>query len=474
MLRAITASLLATAVALPAFTSASWAQPLNPGQQRYHDLFKEMVETNTELSIGSCTDLAGKIAGHLKQAGFPDSDIHLFQGPGKPKEGGVVAILPGSDAKAKPILLLGHIDVVEAKPEDWTRDPFKLVEEKNHFWGRGVADMKSLAAIWIDTLIRLKEEKFRHARTVKMALTCGEETASAFNGAGYLAKNERALIDAEFALNEGGGGHLDPNGKPLIMTVQAAEKFPQDYTLTVTNPGGHSSRPVPKNAINQLAAGLVKISQYEFPIEATDITRGYFAKMGPQVGGEMGAAMAAFVKDPTDKAAAAKLASDPSYNGILHTTCIATMLAGGHATNALPQRATANINCRIFPGTTPEQVRQKLIELAGDPDIKITFASTRSEVPKGPQPLSPKVFGPVEKLTAKYWPGVPVVPQMSAGATDGAFLTPAGIPTYGVSGIFMDADGSGAHGLNEHIPIDSVYKGRDFLYDIVKIYSNEK
>lgn len=468
-MRILLASLLATAVALPA-----WAQPLDPGQLRYHDLFKEMVETNTELSIGSCTALAGKIQAHLKQAGFPDSDLHPFVADGHPKEGGLVAVLPGSDPKAKPILLLGHIDVVEAKPEDWTRDPFKLVEENGYFYGRGVADMKSLAAIWVDTMIRLKEEKFKHARTIKMALTCGEETASAFNGAGYLAKNERALIDAEFAINEGGGGHLDPSGKPMIMTVQAAEKFPQDYNLLVTNPGGHSSRPVAKNAINQLAAGLVRISQYQFPIEATDITRGYFARMAGRVGGEMGAAMSAFAKNPSDKAASDKLASDPNYNGILHTTCIATMLGGGHATNALPQRATANINCRIFPGTTPEQVREKLAELAGDPDIKVSLGATRSDVPKGPQPLNPKVFGPVEKLTAKYWPGLPVVPQMSAGATDGAFLTPVGIPTYGVSGIFMDADGSGAHGLNEHVRISSVYKGRDFLYDIVKIYANSK
>ncbi len=213
-----------------------------------------------------------------------------------------------------------------------------------------------------------------------------------------------------------------------------------------------------KNAINELAAGLVKISQYEFPIEATDITKGYFARMAGQVGGDMGAAMTAFAKDPKDLKAAAVIATDPSYNGILHTTCIATMLSAGHATNALPQRATANINCRIFPGTTPEQVRLKLTELAGDPDIKVAFGATRSEVPKGPQPLNPKVFGPVEKLTAQYWPGTPVVPQMSAGATDGAFLTPAGIPTYGVSGMFGDADGSGAHGLNEHMRVKSVYQ----------------
>jgi acetylornithine deacetylase/succinyl-diaminopimelate desuccinylase-like protein len=468
-MRALMSLLLATAVAVPAM-----AQPLDPGQKRFHELFKEMVETNTELSIGSCTVLADKIAGHLKQAGYPDSDIHLFQGPGHPKEGGLVAVLPGSDAHAKPILLLGHIDVVEAKREDWTRDPFKLVEEKDHFWGRGTGDMKSLAAAWIDTMMRLKEEKFAHTRTIKMALTCGEETSTAFNGASYLASHERPLIDAEFALNEGGGGRLGADGKPLVMTVQAAEKFPQNYTLEVTNPGGHSSRPVKKNAIYQLAAGLTKISQYEFPIEATDISKEYFRKMAAQEKGAMGAAMAAFAANPKDAHAAETIAADPSFNGMLHTTCVATLLSAGHANNALPQRADANINCRIFPGTTPEQVRGTLAQVVGDPEIKITLTDHRSDVLKGPQPLNPKVFAPVEQLTAKYWPGVPVVPLLQPGATDGAFLTPVGIPTYGVSGIFADADGGGIHGLNEHVRIDAVYKGRDFAYEIVKIYANEK
>jgi acetylornithine deacetylase/succinyl-diaminopimelate desuccinylase-like protein len=466
MFRTLLATLLTTAVALPAVAQDNHA--------RYRALFQEMVETNTSLSVGSCTALAAKVAGHLKEAGFPDSDLHPFLVPDHPKEGGLVAVLPGSDPKAKPILLLGHLDVVEAKREDWTRDPFKLIEENGYFYGRGVADMKSLDAAWIYTLMRLKEEGFKHKRTLKLALTCGEETASAFNGAGWLAKNQRQLIDAEFALNEGGGGRLDKDGKPVIMTVQAAEKFPQDYTLEVTNPGGHSSRPVKKNAINELAEGLVKISQYEFPIEATDITKGYFARMAGQVGGEMGSAMAAFAKNPADLKAAATIATDPSFNGVLHTTCISTLLSAGHATNALPQRATANINCRIFPGTTPEQVRLKLSELAGNPDITVTLGAIRSDVPKGPQSLNPKVFGPVEQLTAKYWPGTPVVPAMSAGATDGAFLAPVGIPTYGVSGMFGDADGSGAHGLNEHMRVSSIYKGADFIYDIVKVYANEK
>ncbi len=444
-----------------------------PDQARFRALFKELIETNTTLSAGDCTLAARKIAAHLKTAGYPDADLHIFTAPGHPKEGGLVAVLHGSDAKAKAILLLGHLDVVEAKRADWTRDPFKLIEENGYFFARGASDMKSLVAAWVDTMIRLKEEGFKAPRSIKMALTCGEETSTAFNGASWLATHERALIDAEFALNEGGGGRLDEKGKPLIMTVQAAEKFPQNYTLEVTNPGGHSSRPMPNNAIYHLAAGLTKISAYQFPFQANDITRGYFGKMASKIDNKaMADAMTAFSKG--DMAAAQKLAANPSYNAILHTTCIPTLLSAGHANNALPQRADANINCRIFPGTTPQQVRDKLQELVADPEIKVTLADKRSEVPKGPQPLTPKVFKPVEELTAKMWPGTPVVPAMSAGATDGAFLTPAGIPTYGVSGIFGDPDGNGAHGLNERSRVKSVYDGRDFLYQVIKIYAQEK
>src|SRR5262249_9672847 len=251
-----------------------------------------------------------------------------------------------------------------------------------YFYGRGVCDMKWLAADLIDTMMGLKQGGFKAPRTLKMALTCGEVTSCGFNGANWLGIHERGVIDGEFVVNEGGGGRLDNDGKPLIMTVQAAEKFPQDYTLEVTNPGGHSARPVPKNAINQLAAGLVKIAAYQFPIQATDITRGYFAKMAPKAGREMGAAMDAFAKDPTDAQASALLASAPNYNGALHTTRIAIILPGGQAANALLQRATARVSCRIFPGTTPDQVRQKLAELAGDPEIKVTLGAIRSEVPK--------------------------------------------------------------------------------------------
>ncbi len=468
MFRIFTAALLSTALVVPATAQTP------PGQQRFRALFKEMVETNTTLSNGSCTTLAGKIAGHLKDAGYSAGAVHLFAAPENPKEGGIVAVLPGTNQHLKAILLLGHIDVVEAKREDWTRDPFKLIEEGGYFYGRGTADMKSQAAAWEDVMMRLKEEKFKNLRTVKMALTCGEETSTAFNGAKYLSTHDRNLIDAEFAVNEGGGGENNDKGRPLMMQVQAAEKFPQNYTLEVTNPGGHSSRPVPKNAIYQLAAALTKTGHYQFPFESNDITVGYFGKLAPQKGGEIGAAMATFAKNPRDMQAAARIARDPDYNGILHTTCVATLLSAGHANNALPQRATANINCRIFPGTTPEQVRDKLVEVIGDPEVKVTLNDHRSEVPKGPQPLNPKVFGPINELVAKYWPGIPVVPTMSAGATDGAFLTPVGIPTYGVSGIFFDTDGNGAHGLNERVRVDATYKGRDFLYDIVKIYASQK
>jgi len=460
-----------TAALALSFTLPALAQT-RPDQQRFRALYKELIETNTSLSAGSCTLAASRMAAHLKTAGYPDADLHPFSVPDHPKEGGLVAILHGSDSKAKAILLLGHLDVVEAKREDWTRDPFTLIEEGGYFYGRGTADMKAQVAAWVDTMVRYKEEGFKPRRSIKMALTCGEETSTAFNGAGWLATHERALIDAEFALNEGGGGRLDASGKPLAVTVQAAEKFPQNYQLEVTNPGGHSSRPTPNNAIYHLAAGLTKISTYQFPFQASDITKAYFAKMGPQVGGEMGAAMTAFSKG--DMKAAPVLAKDPSYNSVLHTTCIPTLLSAGHANNALPQRADANINCRIFPGTSVEEVRAKLQELVGDPEIKVTASDKRSEVPKGPQPLTPVIFKPVEDLAAKMWPGVPVVPFMSAGATDGAFLTPAGIPTYGVSGMFGDPDGNGAHGLNERLRVKSVYDGRDFLYQIVKVYAQAK
>ena len=455
----------------PAFAAAQ--QP-RPDRVAFHALYKELVETNTELSDGSCTLAAEKMANRLKAAGYPDADIHPFQADGHPKEGGLVAVLHGADPSARPILLLAHIDVVEAKRADWKRDPFTLVEENGYFYGRGASDDKAEASVWVDTLIRLRKEGFKPRRDVKMALTCGEETASAFNGAGYLASHERKLIDAAFALNEGAGGRLDANGKPIALNVEAGEKFPQDFQLEVTNPGGHSSRPSKDNAIYHLAAALLRIGQYDFPIEFTDASKSYFTRMAPVVGGDMGQAMLALSKNPEDAKAAAVIEADPGYNGMLHTTCVATMLQAGHATNALPQRADANVNCRIFPGTSTEQVQAVLTRLSADPEVKVTAMGARSEVTKAPPPLTPEIMGPITREAAKIWPGTPIIPVLTAGATDGAFLSPVGIPTYGVTGMFGDPDGNGVHGLNERIRVTSLYNGRDFLYAIVKDYASQK
>jgi acetylornithine deacetylase/succinyl-diaminopimelate desuccinylase-like protein len=322
-------------------------------------------------------------------------------------------------------------------------------------------------------LARFKREGYRPARTIKMALTCGEETSGAYNGAQDLAENHRQLIDAEFALNEGAGGLLDENGKPVVLNIQAGEKFPQNYRLEVTNPGGHSARPVKENAIYRLADALVKVRAYEFPIQFNEVTRSYFGAMAKLTPGPVGAAMAAFAANPADQAAISALAAaNPAYNAILHTTCVATMLEAGHATNALPQRARANVNCRIFPGTSAEDVRRTLETLVGDPQVKVTTLETRSKV-SPPPPLSERVMGPARKVAAELFPGVPFIPAMAAGGTDAAFLTPAGIPTYGLTGFFSDASGTNAHGLNERMRVKSLMDGRTFLDKLVRAYTSK-
>ena len=474
MIRTMLAALLLLGGAANAMAQTPAGVPaLRPDQAQFRALYQELVETNTTLSAGDCTLAAQRMAAHLKAAGFPDSDLHPFSVPDHPKEGGLVAILPGTDATAKPVLMLAHIDVVEAKRDDWTRDPFKLIEENGYFYGRGTIDDKSMAAIWVDTMARFKKEGFRPRRTLKLALTCGEETAGAFNGAEYLAKNQRQLIDAAFAINEGGGGMIDASGKPLYLGVQVGEKLPQNYRLEVTNPGGHSSRPVPDNAIYHLAHALVSIEGYDFPIVLNETTRDFFTRMAAIRGGEQGAAMKAIVANPNDAAARAVLERDAGWNSILHTTCVATMLDGGHATNALPQRARANVNCRIFPGTSSEEVRQTLAKVIADPKVTVTMPEVRSAA-AAPPPLNPKVLGPAESLAAKMFPEVPLVRILQAGGTDGAFLTPAGIPTYGISGMFLESDLNGIHGLNEKAGVAALYKSRDYLFDLMKVYADQR
>jgi acetylornithine deacetylase/succinyl-diaminopimelate desuccinylase-like protein len=473
---AAAAALAATLVSFSAFAAPPHDTPA--GEQRFRELYKELVETNTALSAGSCTLAAERMAARLKAAGFPDSDLHPFAAPDHPKEGGLIAIYPGKDPKLKAILLLAHIDVVEAKREDWTRDPFKLVEENGYFYARGAVDDKAEAAIWLDTLIRYKTEHYQPKRALKVALTCGEETAGAFNGADWLTRNRRDLIDAAFALNEGAAGELDAAGNRVAMEVEAGEKFPQNYRLEVTNKGGHSSRPVKDNAIYHLAAALMRISAYEFPAQFTDGNRAYFAGMARILAAKGDAATAdamnAFLKNPDDTQALALVsAKDPSWNATLRTTCVATMLEAGHATNALPQRARANVNCRIFPGVTAEAVRAKLEELVADAAVKITSPETRGPT-ASPPPLTPAVMAPIEKLTAEFWPGVPVLPGLQAGATDGEFTNAVGIPTFGVEPVFLGPDLGNIHGLNEYVSVKSLLEGREFLYRLVKIYADQK
>ncbi len=464
-----------TAILLAGVAQGAMAQEgpmpnLRPDQKTYLALYKELVETNTTRSAGDCTLAATRLLAHMKAAGFSDADAQVFVAPGHPKEGGLTAILHGTSKTAKPITLLGHLDVVEAKREDWTRDPFKLIEENNYFYGRGTSDMKALDATWVDMLSRWKKEGFHPKRSIKLALTCGEETTDAFNGADWLAKNRPDAVQAAFALNEGGGGRTDGHGKLVVENIQVGEKKAQNYRIEATNPGGHSSIPIRDNAIYELADAIAKIRDYEFPVKMTDTTRTYFAEVGKQRGDEMGKAMIAQSQNPDDKAAEAIVSKDRSYHSMLRTTCVATLLDGGHAENALPQRAGANINCRIFPGETVEGTMATLVKVIDDP--KMTVTANQQRGPDAvPPPLDPKVIDPARALVAKYFPGVPLIPTMSTGATDGVFLEAVGIPVYGVPGGWGDPDGMGVHGLNEHRGVRSVYIGRDFLTELVKSYA---
>src|SRR6202167_5367510 len=406
---------LAVAIQCTAFAQEAPMPPLRPDQVAFRALYKELVETNTTLSAGSCTLAAQRIAVHLKAAGFTDKDLTSFSVPDHPKEGGLVAICAGSSGAAKPMLLLGHLDVVEAKREDWTRDPFTLIEENGYFYARGTSDMKAMDATWVDAMMRFKQSGYRPKRAIKLALTCGEETSYAFNGADWLAKNRPDLISASFGLNEGGGGRTDGHGKLLVQSMQVGEKAAQNYRLETVNAGGHSSIPIRDNAIYELADALAKVRDYEFPVKFSATTRDFFAKAGAARGDELGHAMVALAQNPADAAAEAIVSRDRSYHSMLRTTCVATLLEGGHANNALPQRATANVNCRMFPGESVEGTRAALETAIGDPHVKVTLIPPVRPVAV-PPPLDPKIIGPAEKLVAQYFPGVPLIPSMSTGA----------------------------------------------------------
>jgi len=475
--RGKTKTFLLTAAALSALVApalaATSAKAQSADEAAFRGLYKELVEINTTASVGSCTAAAQAMGARLKAAGFADSDVKVVFPDEHPKAGALLATLHGKDPKAGAILLMAHIDVVEAKREDWERDPFKLVEENGYFYARGASDDKAMAAIFTDSLVRYKQEGFKPKRDIKLALTCGEEGGQ-FNSVPWLLEKYPQAMKADFALNEGDDSQLDEKGQPRLLGIQVGEKVYMDYTLEVTNAGGHSSRPIKDNAIYHLANGLARLGAYDFPIALNDATKGYYeqnAKIEPDP--EVAGAMRAMVANPGDAAAAAILARDPGRNSMMRTTCVATMAEAGHAPNALPQRAKANVNCRILPGNDPKVIRDQLQEIVADPAIKITLAQDPDPV-SPPPPLTPRIMAPATKVAAKIWPGVPFIPAMLTGATDGRFTNAAGVPTYGLSGLMAGVDGDHIHGLNERIQVKALMNGRQFLYEVVKLYADGK
>jgi len=461
------------AAAIGTLGVAARAQTPASGEGAFRDLYKELIEINTTRSVGSCTRAAEAMRARLLSAGIAAGDAQILAPPDRPQDGALVAVLHGRERQAKAILLLAHIDVVEARREDWQRDPFKLVEENGWFYARGASDDKAMAAVFTDALIRYRQEGFKPRRDIKLALTCGEETPDVFNSVKWLIQNQPKVLDAEFALNEGAGGELDKNEKPMALQIQAGEKVYQDFALDASDVGGHSSRPTKNNPIVRLSTGLAKLGAYNFPVVFNEATRGYFEAQAQLQPPEVAADMRAVLDNPLDEAAVERLwAVNPGWNGMLRTTCTVTEISGGHAPNALPQRAHANVNCRILPGTPIGAVQQELVRVIADEKIGVA-PTGEPGMQSPPPPLSARIMDPVRKVAAALWPGVIVVPTMTTGATDGRFLNAAGIPTYGLSGMFHDAEGPRAHGLNERIRVISLMNGRRFLYEIVKLYSNE-
>jgi len=447
---------------------ASPSQIDDTTRQLSHDIFKQLIEINTTDSVGNVSTASEAMAQRFRDAGFPQSDLHLL-GPNDRKKNLVVR-LHGS-GKHKPVLLIGHLDVVEARREDWTTDPFQFVEKDGYYYGRGTQDMKDGDAIMTTTLIRFKKEGFVPDRDIILALTADEEGGTS-NGVDWLLKNNRELVDAEFVLNHDGGGILAEHGKPQMMVVDASEKLYSDYQLTVTNHGGHSSLPVPDNAIYHLADGLARLERYQFPFELTNITRAYYERMAKVATGQRAADMLAILRNPPDLEAVARLSQDPIDNSTMHTTCVATRLSAGHANNALPQTAQANVNCRIVPGHSTEEIRQELEKVLADAKISVRelggLGGVMNRRSFAPPPLRPDVFQPLENVVESMWPGLPVIPDMATGASDGVYTNAAGMPTYCVSGEAIDRDDIRAHGKDERIRADSFYRAVEFYYRFLK------
>ncbi len=428
-------------------------------RQLVHDIYKQLIEINTTDSVGSTTTAADSMALRLRAAGFPASDVQVLAP--NPRKGNLVARLRGS-TNQKPVLLLAHLDVVEAKREDWSLDPFTFTEQDGYYYGRGTTDDKAMAAIFVANLIRYKKEGFVPKRDIILALTADEETGD-FNGVQWLLKEHRDLIDAAFALNEGGNSRLK-DGKALYNGVGASEKMYISFRLSTQNKGGHSSVPRKDNAIYELAEGLVRLQNYVFPVHLNEVTRTYFDRMSKIEDGPTAADMALVAKG--DAAAAAKLSETPVYNALMRTTCVATRLEGGHADNALPQSARATVNCRVLPDESGDDIYNTVVKVLNDPGIEVTWMDKARPSPASP--LAPAVMQPIERVTNEFWPGVPVMPLMATGASDSLYLRNAGIPSYGVAGMFSEITDSRAHGRDERVAIPRFYDSAQFLYVLVK------
>jgi acetylornithine deacetylase/succinyl-diaminopimelate desuccinylase-like protein len=457
--------LLIALIVIAPFAAHS-AEALSPSQKLSLDIYKELIEIDTTTATGDTARAAEAMAARLREAGFPEADVHVFSPA--PKKGNLVARLRGTGAR-RPILLLAHLDVVPASRQVWSYDPFTLTEQDGYFYGRGTGDDKFMAAAFVANLVRFQQEGFKPDRDIIVVLETDEEVLDRnLMGIRWLLQNHRDLIDAEFALNEGGGVGLK-DGKPIRNSVQTSEKVSIGYQLDIRNKGGHSAVPSKDNAIYRLAEGLTRLSKFSFPIKLNETTRLYFERTAQMEGGQVASDIRALLSDPSAAEVAARLSDDPAYNALLRTTCVATMLEGGTAINALPQLASAKVNCRILPGENVDQVKTTLEQIMADDQISVTQLGTPTL--SSPSPLSDAILGPITKLSEEFFPGAIVLPTMSPGATDGSYLRNAGIPTYGHSGLAGDIHEFRAHGKDERILVKSFFTGSEYLYRLTKALS---
>lgn len=448
------------------FVVSAIGQTIPPDFERQlaRDIYKQLVEIRSGYTTGATTPAAEAMAARLRAAGFPDADIYV--GGAIPTKANLVVRYHGSGGR-KPILLLAHTDVVEAKREDWSMDPFQFTERDGYFYGRGTGDDKAQAAVWIASLLRYKREGFKPERDIIVALTADEEGGGPYNGVQWLIKNKRDMIDAEFCLNEGGWGEI-AGGRKISNDIQVSEKYVINFRLEVRNKGGHSSMPVADNAIYHLASALDRLSKFGFPLKTNEVTQAYFEAMSKIDAGPAKNDLAVAAGGSTEAMQRVAQAS-AAWNATLRTTCVATQIEGGHAKNALPQLAAANVNCRILPDDSAEYVQATLKRVIGDDQVSLTISG---DVSKGPaSPMRGDVLKAVSRLTDTLWPGVPTVPMMVMGATDGLYLRAIGIPTYGVQGFFMDRDDIRFHGRDERMAVASFFEGQTFLYELVKALS---